>query len=183
MQLVSSLMVEWDVQRGMARLWGASERRRKEIKGRRTEKLCFPEQTQRSGSHAHYPKPRNLLHPVNKCDNSCTHQNPGLTGSKQWYVNYQALAKQDVLLARDMTRPRDTSKTLPDDPRPAALARHQKQPLLLLRTHQQQHRGRAVSAKFPCSCKAYFDFQHCLLKTSDGRKVSDMLKSTALPNC
>lgn len=46
-----------------------------------------------NGSPAHYLEPRELLHPVNKSDNSCPHRNLGLTGSKEWYVNYQTLGK------------------------------------------------------------------------------------------
>lgn len=69
-----------------------------------------------NGLPSHYLEPRELLHPVNKSDNSCPHRNPDLTGSKEWYVNYQTQGKQDVLQARDISRPRGTRNTLPTTP-------------------------------------------------------------------
>lgn len=85
-----------------------------------------------NGPPAHYLEPRELLHPVNKSDNSCPHRNLGLTGSKEWYVNYQTLGKQDALQARDISRPTDTRNTPADDPTPAGLSRQQELALVLL---------------------------------------------------
>lgn len=68
---------------------------------------------------AHYLEPRERLHPVNESDKSCPHRNPDLTGSIECYVDYQTLGKQDALQARDISRPKDTSNTLPADPTPA----------------------------------------------------------------
>lgn len=75
------------------------------------------------GPPVHYLEPRELLYPVNESDNSSPHRNPDLTDSKKWFVNYQTLGKQDALQVRYISRPRDTSNTLPADPTPAGLSR------------------------------------------------------------